>query len=78
VNRSSEGPADTAQHGLATSAFDYALPPDRIASHPASRRDESRLMVVDRATGGIQHQIFRDIAELIPEGDVVVLNETRV
>jgi S-adenosylmethionine:tRNA ribosyltransferase-isomerase len=78
VNRSSEGPADSTPRGLATSAFEYELPPDRIASHPAPLRDESRLMVVDRETGSIQHRIFRDIGELIPSGDVVVLNETRV
>lgn len=61
-----------------TSAFDYDLPPDRIAQHPAERRDESRLLVLDRTSGGITHRVFRDIVELIPAGDALVLNETRV
>jgi S-adenosylmethionine:tRNA ribosyltransferase-isomerase len=62
----------------ATSDFDYVLPPDRIARHPADRRDESRLLVLDRRTGEVHHRIFRDLAELIPPGDALVLNETRV
>jgi S-adenosylmethionine:tRNA ribosyltransferase-isomerase len=64
--------------GYPTSAFDYDLPPERIAQHPSARRDESRLLVLERATARIQHRIFRDIAELIPAGDALVLNETRV
>lgn len=61
-----------------TADFDYTLPPGLIAQHPARRRDESRLMVVERATGAIRHRIFRDIVELVPAGDALVLNETRV
>jgi S-adenosylmethionine:tRNA ribosyltransferase-isomerase len=63
---------------LPTSAFAYALPPHLIARHPAERRDESRLLVVDRARDTIAHRVFRDLVELVPAGDVVVLNETRV
>jgi len=63
---------------LPTSAFDYDLPPERIAQHPARRRDESRLLVLRRDDGSIRHGIFRDIAELIQPGDALVLNETRV
>jgi len=61
-----------------TSAYDYALPPELIAHHPARRRDESRLMVLDRAAGTIAHHIFRELPDFVPAGDAVVLNETRV
>ena len=61
-----------------TSAFDYELPPHLIAHHPAGQRDESRLLVLDRATGRCAHRRFRDLLQLIPAGDVLVLNETRV
>ena len=61
-----------------TRAFDYTLPRELIASHPAASRDSSRLLVMDRATGGIEHGIFHDIVALIPGGDAIVLNETRV
>ena len=64
--------------GSRTQDYEFTLPPDRIAQTPADRRDQSRLMVVDRATGDIQHRRFTDIAELIPAGDVLVLNTTRV
>ncbi|HEY8483408.1 MAG TPA: tRNA preQ1(34) S-adenosylmethionine ribosyltransferase-isomerase QueA [Longimicrobiales bacterium] len=64
--------------GYPTSAFDYELPPDRIARYPEERRDESRLLVVDRRTGALAHRIFRDLLELVPAGDALVLNETRV
>jgi len=68
---------DTAR-GYPTSAFDYQLPPELIASRPAPARDASRLLVLERATGRIEHRVFRDLATLIPEGDALVLNETRV
>lgn len=61
-----------------TSAFDYALPPDRIAQHPRRRRDESRLLVLRREDGAIEHRVFRDVRDLVPAGDALVLNETRV
>jgi len=61
-----------------TSDFDFHLPPEQIAQQPLARRDESRLMVVDRASGAITHRRFRDLADLIPAGDVLVLNRTRV
>jgi S-adenosylmethionine:tRNA ribosyltransferase-isomerase len=61
-----------------TSDFDFALPPGRIAQVPGARRDESRLMVVDRAAGTIAHRQFRDLVELVPGGDALVLNTTRV
>ena len=63
---------------LTTSDFDFELPAALIAQEPAERRDESRLMIVDRATGAIAHRRFRDIAGLIPANDLLVLNTTRV
>lgn len=64
--------------GDRTSDYDFELPPARIAQTPLERRDESRLMVVERATGRITHHIFRDVAALIAPGDALVLNTTRV
>jgi S-adenosylmethionine:tRNA ribosyltransferase-isomerase len=64
--------------GTRTSDYDFVLPPDRIAQSPAERRDESRLMIVRRSTSEIEHATFRDIANLIPGGDTIVLNTTRV
>jgi S-adenosylmethionine:tRNA ribosyltransferase-isomerase len=61
-----------------TSDFDFELPPELIAQRPLDRRDESRLMVVDRKRGSIEHRRFRDLAGLIPSGDALVLNRTRV
>ncbi|HUF13019.1 MAG TPA: tRNA preQ1(34) S-adenosylmethionine ribosyltransferase-isomerase QueA [Longimicrobiales bacterium] len=66
------------QGPLPTSAFDYELPPERIAQHPAERRDESRLLVLERATGATRHLRFSDLPSLIAPGDALVLNETRV
>ncbi len=63
---------------LRTSDFDFTLPSELVAQRPAERRDESRLMVVERASGAIRHLRFRDIAGLIPAGDLLVLNTTRV
>lgn len=64
--------------GYTTDDFDYVLPPDRIARFPHERRDESRLLLLDRATGAVAGRIFRDLVDLIPAGDALVLNETRV
>lgn len=64
--------------GLRTSDYDFALPPERIAQLPAARRDESRLMVVERATGTIAHHSFRDLPEFLRAGDALALNTTRV
>lgn len=64
--------------GSRTADYEYELPPDRIAQFPAERRESSRLMVVDRASGSIQHRAFADIVDLIAREDVLVVNETRV
>src|SRR5689334_12116379 len=63
---------------MRTSGFDFHLPPELIAQQPLERRDESRLMVVDRASGSITHRRFRDLVQLIPTGDLLVVNRTRV
>ncbi len=63
---------------MLTSDFDYHLPPGLIAQEPLERRDDSRLMVVERRTGSITHRSFRDLPELLSAGDLLVLNDTRV
>jgi len=63
---------------MKTSDFDYVLPPDRIAQEPLPRRDASKLLVLDRATGGVSHCIFSDLPTLLNKGDLVILNDTRV
>src|SRR5688572_18027663 len=63
---------------MRTSDFDYELPNELIARYPTQRRDESRLLVVDRATGEFTDATFRSIVDYLSEGDVLVLNTTRV
>jgi S-adenosylmethionine:tRNA ribosyltransferase-isomerase len=63
---------------LKTSDFDYKLPPERIAQHPIEPRDASRLLVIDRLSGEIQHVIFKDIGRFLHPGDLLVINQTRV
>jgi S-adenosylmethionine:tRNA ribosyltransferase-isomerase len=57
--------------------LDYDLPPELIAQHPAARRDESRLLVYTRATGEVEHRVFRDLPEIVP-ASLAVVNDTRV
>lgn len=61
-----------------TSDYDFHLPESSIAQTPAKRRDESRLLVVDRETGELRHRVFSDVVELFEPGDALVVNETRV
>jgi S-adenosylmethionine:tRNA ribosyltransferase-isomerase len=61
-----------------TSDFDYVLPPDRIAQSPADRRDQSRMLVVHRSSGTFEHRRFADLVHLIPSGDAIALNTTKV
>ena len=63
---------------LDTSLFDYELPAECIAQRPADRRQDARLLVLDRATGQIQHRHVRDLPERLGERDLLVLNDTRV
>jgi S-adenosylmethionine:tRNA ribosyltransferase-isomerase len=58
--------------------FDFELPPGRIAQRPATSRDASLLMVLDRESGATRHRSFRDLPGLLRAGDLVVLNDTRV
>jgi len=58
--------------------FDYHLPPELIAQSGAEPRDASRLMVVDRKRGEIEHRIFRDLPQYLRAGDVLVLNQSKV
>jgi len=60
------------------SQFKFNLPDSLIASTPAAQRDESRLMVLDRATRKIEHKIFRDILGYFDDKDVLILNNTKV
>lgn len=63
---------------LKLSDFYYDLPEERIAQTPIEPRDSSRLMVIHRQSGEIEHKIFRDILDYVREGDVLVVNDTRV
>jgi S-adenosylmethionine:tRNA ribosyltransferase-isomerase len=63
---------------MLTSDFDYALPPELIASEPLPDRDASRMMVVHRDTGTIEHRMFRDLPEYVQDGDLFVFNDSRV
>jgi S-adenosylmethionine:tRNA ribosyltransferase-isomerase len=63
---------------LRTADFDYELPERFIAQSPLEARDCSRLLILDRNTGEIQHAIFKDIGNFLTAGDILVANETRV
>ena len=63
---------------LKTSDFDYDLPEPSIAQTPAEPRDSSRLLVLHRDTGELEHCIFRDVTDYLNAGDLLVLNQTRV
>lgn len=63
---------------LSTKSYFYDLPEELIAQLPAEPRDSSRLLVCHRDSGEIEHKIFRDIADYFHEGDVLVINNTRV
>ncbi|MFP9112683.1 tRNA preQ1(34) S-adenosylmethionine ribosyltransferase-isomerase QueA [Flavobacterium sp. RHBU_3] len=60
------------------SNFNFNLPKELLAEFPVENRDESRLMVVDRKTGTIEHRLFKDVIDYFDEGDVMVLNNTKV
>ena len=63
---------------LLTSDFFYDLPEELIAQHPSEVRDASRLMVLDRKSHSIEHRVFRDILDYLREGDVLVVNDSKV
>ena len=60
------------------SMFKFNLPKELLAEHPAKNREDARMMVVDRATGKITHKKFKDIINYFDDGDVLVLNDTKV
>lgn len=60
------------------SEFDYALPPELVATRPLAARDGSRMMVLDRSSGEISHRMFREFPSFLSPGDRVVLNNSRV
>lgn len=63
---------------MRTSDFDYDLPLSYIAQTPLDKRDESRLLILDRRSGEIHHTIFKEIGKHLNKGDILVVNETRV
>jgi S-adenosylmethionine:tRNA ribosyltransferase-isomerase len=63
---------------MRVSELDYDLPRELIAQHPAARRDESRLLVFDRATGAVRHRRFTELPHELPPGTLTVVNDTRV
>lgn len=63
---------------MRTNDFDYDLPPELIAQHPAPRRDESRLLLFHRESGRVDHRRFADLPAYLNPGDVLVLNNSRV
>ncbi len=60
------------------SQYNYKLTPDMLAKYPAENRDESRLLVLDRKTGKVEHKIFKDIINYFRDGDVFIYNNTKV
>lgn len=60
------------------SQYKFTLPLELIAKYPAENRDESRLMIIDRATGEIEHKVFKDIINYFDDKDVMVFNNTKV
>src|SRR5262245_51499089 len=63
---------------MRTSEFDFELPRDLIAQVPAAERDASRLLVLHRSSGQLEHRQFRDLLDYLREGDVLVLNDSLV
>src|SRR3954466_13800935 len=58
--------------------FDYKLPPESIAAHPAARRDQSRLMILGRESGQTKHAWFFELPRILHPGSLLVVNDTRV
>lgn len=71
-------PDSRLQSRLKTADFEYHLPAQFIAQSPLKERDQARLMVLERASGRVRHAVFREIADFLSSGDLLVLNDTRV
>src|ERR1035437_5846460 len=63
---------------MRTADFDFELPPELIAQAPTPQRDQSRLLVLHRFSGQIEHRRFRNLLEYLQPGDLLVLNNSRV
>ena len=63
---------------MQTADYEYELPSELIAQHPTEKRDSSRLLVLTRAHGRIDHRGFSDFPELLRSGDTLVINNSRV
>ncbi|HEX2749740.1 MAG TPA: S-adenosylmethionine:tRNA ribosyltransferase-isomerase, partial [Verrucomicrobiales bacterium] len=63
---------------LRTDDFDFPLPEELIASRPLPRRDDSRMLVVDRSRGTVEHRAFRRFSQYVTADDLVVFNNVRV
>ena len=63
---------------MKTSDFDYNLPEELIAQTPLDKRDDSKMLVLDKETGNIEHKHFSNIIDYLEEGDVLVVNDTKV
>lgn len=71
-------PGTGRSRGHDISAYDYELPEDRIAQHPADRREDSRLLVLGRRSGKADHRRFYELPDLLDPSDILVVNNTRV
>lgn len=63
---------------MKTSDFNFKLPEELLAEHPSEHRDEAKLMVLDRKTKTIKHKLFKDLIDYFDDGDVMILNNTKV
>ncbi len=66
------------QQDFTLTAYDYPLPPENIAQHPADKREDSRLFVLHRQVDKREHRTFTDIVDLLQPGDLLVINDTKV
>lgn len=73
-----EGLFDISRSGMQIEDYDYPLPEALIARYPLPQRDESRMLVLNRATGEIAHHTFRDLPQFLQAGDLLALNNTKV
>ena len=71
-------PDNSSSQPLLISDYDYDLPPELIAQTPLERRDQSRLLVLDRERDRLEHRTFRDILDYLTADDLLVVNDSRV